>query len=60
MCVHQCGIKLFLLCGGSYIRNIVVSSLSLLLLELDGDTSHRALLDPPHQVGHEPVVVRFN
>ena len=39
----------------SHIRDEVVTSLSLLLLQLDRYPSHRSLLDTPHQVGHEPV-----
>ena len=39
----------------SHIRDKVVTSLSLLLLQLDRYPSHRSLLDTPHQVGHEPV-----
>ena len=39
-----------------YIRDVVVTSLPLLLLELDGDASHWTLLDAPHQMRHEPTV----
>lgn len=34
--------------------DVVVSPLPLLLLELDGDSSDGAALDPFHQVGHIP------
>ena len=33
-----------------YLRHVIVSPLSLLLLQLDGDTSHRASLNPLHQM----------
>lgn len=40
--------------------DVVVSPLPLLLLELDGDSSDGAALDPFHQVGHIPETNRIS
>lgn len=40
----------------TYIWHIIVSSLSLLLLQLDGNTSDGPLLNTSHQMSHKPVL----
>ena len=43
-----------------HVGDVVVSPLTLLLLQLDGDASHGAALEPLHQVSDEPGNLRLS
>jgi len=60
MYVYRITVSILLISYHSYLWDVVVSSLSLFLLQFDGNTTYWSSLDTLHQMGNKAAIGKYS